>query len=54
MSLITTVPFLVEPIDHGPTDRIRREQWTHDRRPSDPDDQQSGAGRPGRPSDTKR
>jgi len=51
MSPITTVPFSVEPISHGPTDRLRR---AHDRRPSDPDVQQSSASRPSWPGDTER
>lgn len=51
MSLITNVSFSVEPINHGPTDRLRR---THDRRPSDPDVQQSGASCPSWSGDTER
>lgn len=51
MSPIMTVQFSVEPISHGPTDRLRR---THDRRPSDPDVQQSSASRPGWPGYTER
>jgi len=51
MGPITTVPFSVEHIDHGPTDRLRR---THDRRPDDPDVQQSSASRSGWPGDTER
>jgi len=49
-----TVPFSAEPIDHGPTDGLGRERRTHDRRPSDPDVQQSGTSRPGRSGDTER
>lgn len=50
MSRITTVPFSVESIDHGPTDWLRR---THDCRPSNPDVQQSSASRSGWPGDTE-
>lgn len=54
MNTLTTVPFSAEPVEHGPTDRLRRERRTHDCRPSDPDVQQSGPSRPGWPGDTER